>query len=218
MSSSSWLIWDPQWLSGSTLTPDPRNTTWAQHRKSEQWQCVKVMLFLFWIWWAQSLQYALFNFRCLDPSVPETYLWWACQSRGQWGTDTCSSGCVGRGVWPPSGSAGPLASSVSSCQDSPAGHERRPWRSPVMTEGTAAGWRSPSAGSVSQTDPALMNPGTPEWIETKDKNQPWCEEQKCNYRFFLSIFRNVSCVFVIYDGLNLQLWWLYELWRKKLQI
>lgn len=48
MSSSSWLIWEPQWLSGSTLTPDPRNTTSAQRRKSEQWQYVKVMFF-FWM-------------------------------------------------------------------------------------------------------------------------------------------------------------------------
>lgn len=30
MSCSSWLIWEPQWLSGSTLTPDTRNITSAQ--------------------------------------------------------------------------------------------------------------------------------------------------------------------------------------------
>lgn len=31
MSCSSWLIWEPQWLSGSTLTPDPRNRTDNSH-------------------------------------------------------------------------------------------------------------------------------------------------------------------------------------------
>ncbi len=33
----------------------------------------------------------------------------------------------------------------------------------MTTEVTAAGWRSPSAGSGSQIDPTLMNPDTPEW-------------------------------------------------------
>ena len=35
MSSSSWLIWEPQWLSGSTLTPEPRNKIWAQQQKQD---------------------------------------------------------------------------------------------------------------------------------------------------------------------------------------
>lgn len=145
MSCSSWLIWDPQWLSGSTLTPDPRNRT------RNPW----TLMVLGPDGWL-GLPHLTHNTPRQCP-----YLWWASQSRGQLGKDTCSSGCACWGAWPPSERADPRASWAPSCPCSP-GRGRPQWHSPVTTEGTEVGWRSPSGGSASQTDPAPKNSGIPE--------------------------------------------------------
>lgn len=94
MSCSSWLIWEPQWLSGSTLTPDPR-----KHKNAHEfwamavWQsdaCFYGLRLCNVLFYVTTISPKLFPSWHLTSSVSmamlpkkKAYLWSACRSKGQ---------------------------------------------------------------------------------------------------------------------------------------